>query len=222
MNANRELELRFGDNTVQRIALWSQVGEEFGAFITYGGRVHYGRARQTSILVNDFLRGRSNGQGLFPNNLTLTPAGRYWQTTTGASTFDTLNDGSLPQASTFGWRLALDATASNVLSFRTDDTWNYSEQAGRIELELWSDQFGRQRCDFSDPSCIVVRRRVWQPVANVGGLVYVLESETRLQDGFVWDPALERYSRQGEVLSDSSYQARILPRLTAYFLRSTP
>ena len=104
-----------------------------------------------------------------------------------------------------------------------DDRWNQIIDQGNATIEQRYGADMQYRCDLSDPSCVIGRSRTMEPVAEMGGYIYVLEYERVLAEygellSATWDEKLMQWvDAAGEPIDVTTYKSWIPPRLNAYY-----
>ncbi len=211
------LWLDYPDGARQSFAILDEVGNEYGVLSSYA-------------TMNDRYTAYARSATVEPSgNLTASAvessAGQYWQSNINHPTGPFEPDGSLPDWQIFGFQLAAGGSYQQVISAEgLSGGGQYTATSTRVDIETRRDSSGAQ-CEYSDPSCVALRRRTWFPVKLVDDRLHVLEYRTFITQDFnsaTWD-GVRYVDSDGMPIDITVYENDgVRPRLNAYYIEDLP
>lgn len=227
------LRLIYPTGEIQTVTILAQEENEFGLLSTF-------TSRNDGIFTSYDRSVRVDPTFGLSIALLASDTGQYWQTTANDPFFVRTSTGQRPLDSVFGFHFGdgglLDRLLVEYGNWDTltdpfpywDETWVYHVDQGVVRLKEYADHNGPTRCDPGlDPSCWVLRERTWQPLAQRGDLLYVLESERFSLVTFYcdWDDDQEAWidnDSGGSCDYETAYGWLFTPRVNAYYVDNAP
>lgn len=224
LDANGVLELSFEDGTKQLVRSLVRTRGERGMLHSFEGSSSLSLYARTRRVDTNFT---------FDESTLTTPEGFYWQEVLRTRLYDTQGSGRILPDEIAGYIFRPDGSVSQVRAGEdggptaSDSSfgWRTVDGLALLDLTLTTQGAARGRC--SDPSCVVLRRRRWRPIARVDGDLHILEEYYFHRDAVgwpssnIWNAAEQRWVTRagGEPVDLDDITSLHEPRYTVFRLQ---